>query len=366
MKQCPNCGAQIADDSRFCAECGKEIPQGTACPHCGASISEGDAFCQNCGKNLKEVFTNEPITYEEERPKRGFKKYLPYILGAFVLLVIIGYYNAKDSNGKNDTQTAVSDTLSVNNGFATEDNHSSKDFIMKRLDDIFDDVVKGNIIGSDDGYFTKEFVSLYNQVDKIDESADGIGFWDGGFWGQQFDETIKKVEVNKIFDITENKAKVSVVFRVFADGHTMAIPDTLGLVYERDDWYIDELHHYKRDMKAYIQSNPQSDTEGNQVGNSYSKYVGRWILRKMTDGGNRMRIEITLKDNKSGENVVFAEHGSHDEVLVYEEYQQCILNDGIIYMTKDGDINGKGVPKLRVGSDGLYSFSGEKYTRKLE
>lgn len=23
MKQCPNCGAQIADDSRFCSECGK-------------------------------------------------------------------------------------------------------------------------------------------------------------------------------------------------------------------------------------------------------------------------------------------------------------------------------------------------------
>lgn len=35
-------------------------------------------------------------------------------------------------------------------------------------------------------------------------------------------------------------------------------------------------------------------------------------------------------------------------------------------MTKDGDINGKDVPKLRIGSDGLYSFDGEEYTRKSE
>ncbi len=50
MKKCPNCGTQNEDDSLFCAECGKLIPQGTVCPHCGAAINEGDAFCQNCGK----------------------------------------------------------------------------------------------------------------------------------------------------------------------------------------------------------------------------------------------------------------------------------------------------------------------------
>ncbi len=50
MKKCPNCGAHNEDDSLFCAECGKLIPQGTVCPHCGAAINEGDTFCQNCGK----------------------------------------------------------------------------------------------------------------------------------------------------------------------------------------------------------------------------------------------------------------------------------------------------------------------------
>ena len=54
MKKCPNCGAQIIDDSLFCTECGKPIPQGNVCPHCGASVNEGDVFCQCCGKRVDE------------------------------------------------------------------------------------------------------------------------------------------------------------------------------------------------------------------------------------------------------------------------------------------------------------------------
>lgn len=104
MKNCPNCGAQIADDSRFCSECGKEIVQDNVCPHCGAIVGESDAFCQNCGKSLNDAPINEPIAYEEEQPKSGFKKYLPYILGAVVLLGVIGYFSSKDSKGDNDSQ----------------------------------------------------------------------------------------------------------------------------------------------------------------------------------------------------------------------------------------------------------------------
>lgn len=75
MKKCSYCGAQIADDSRFCSECGKEITQANVCPHCGASVGEGDAFCRNCGKNLNETTISELIAYEEQQPKSGFKKY---------------------------------------------------------------------------------------------------------------------------------------------------------------------------------------------------------------------------------------------------------------------------------------------------
>ena len=64
MKKCPSCGAQISDDSRFCAECGKEIPQGIVCPHCGSSVKEGDAFCPACGYKMKQ---------ENECPHCGVK-----------------------------------------------------------------------------------------------------------------------------------------------------------------------------------------------------------------------------------------------------------------------------------------------------
>ena len=111
MKQCPNCGARIDDDSRFCAECGKEIPQGTVCPHCGASMNDGDVYCQNCGKKPTDthIEANE-VVYEGEK-KSGFKKYLPYIVGAFVLLAIIGYFGSKDSKGSDDSAEANLTTI---------------------------------------------------------------------------------------------------------------------------------------------------------------------------------------------------------------------------------------------------------------
>ena len=52
MKQCPYCNAQIDDESKFCSECGKELPQGNVCAHCGATVNEGDIYCEDCGRNL--------------------------------------------------------------------------------------------------------------------------------------------------------------------------------------------------------------------------------------------------------------------------------------------------------------------------
>ncbi|MBO7139895.1 MAG: zinc ribbon domain-containing protein [Prevotella sp.] len=55
MKTCPNCGAQIMGDYRFCIECGSKIPQGNSCPHCGAQMSVGDIYCQKCGKRANDA-----------------------------------------------------------------------------------------------------------------------------------------------------------------------------------------------------------------------------------------------------------------------------------------------------------------------
>lgn len=110
MKQCPYCNAQMADESKFCGECGKEYPQGNMCPHCGARVFDGDVYCQDCGRNLtngsyadNRIF-NEQIQDNEEEPNRNW---IPYILGAIVLIAVCGsgwwYYNSsKTPKANND------------------------------------------------------------------------------------------------------------------------------------------------------------------------------------------------------------------------------------------------------------------------
>ena len=54
MKQCPYCNAQNDDKSKFCSECGKELPQENVCAYCGVTVNEEDVYCEECGRNLKD------------------------------------------------------------------------------------------------------------------------------------------------------------------------------------------------------------------------------------------------------------------------------------------------------------------------
>ena len=50
--QCKNCGAEVVDGARFCAECGEKVeppaPAGVICAACGESTPSGK-FCLHCG-----------------------------------------------------------------------------------------------------------------------------------------------------------------------------------------------------------------------------------------------------------------------------------------------------------------------------
>ena len=60
--KCRQCGAEIADDSVFCPECGARCDQGgqqgqpqngaqmVFCPNCGQPVEAGTVFCPNCGQ----------------------------------------------------------------------------------------------------------------------------------------------------------------------------------------------------------------------------------------------------------------------------------------------------------------------------
>jgi RNA polymerase subunit RPABC4/transcription elongation factor Spt4 len=76
MAFCQNCGNQLADDAKFCSNCG--TPAGIAgtenvrkqeyvgsvkkCPNCGTILSSDDIKCPQCGVELRNVKAADSIT----------------------------------------------------------------------------------------------------------------------------------------------------------------------------------------------------------------------------------------------------------------------------------------------------------------
>lgn len=61
MSKCPNCGAELAQNTLFCSNCGARQPQpdqpaapvgGGFCPNCGTANLPGHRFCSACGADL--------------------------------------------------------------------------------------------------------------------------------------------------------------------------------------------------------------------------------------------------------------------------------------------------------------------------
>ena len=281
MKQCPNCGARIDDDSRFCAECGKELTQTNVCPHCGASVGESDAFCQNCGKSLKETSTIEQIVYNEEQPKNGFKKYLPYIIGAFVLLGIIGYFSSNDSsNQNNSTNTVVADSTSIE--IEASVGQLAKEQITKRLEEIFDDVVKGNTNDYDERYFSSDFNRIYNEVAEIDNrfAQEGeLGFWDSGFWDMAQDEVKLSTTIKDVYDVKDKEAMAKIAFKfTYFDGSSHDSNEDIKVVLENGKWVLDDIHDYKKQMKAFVERN--KDFQPSTTQNDTDWLQGHWVYEQ--------------------------------------------------------------------------------------
>jgi len=121
----------------------------------------------------------------------------------------------------------------------------------------------------------------------------------------------------------------------------------------------------KRQSKPRKQSEHKNDEVEKENACQYSNYVGKWEIRTETENGLKMIILTTFNADHSGSYVIFHDRGNVADVVAHEEYPQCILSDSVIYMTKDGDIYGKGVAHIRVRSDGLYSFDRDmKFIRK--
>ena len=297
MNKCPYCGAQLADDSRFCTECGKEYPQGIFCPHCGVSVNVGDAYCYNCGKSLKEAPIEEPALYDdEEEEKSGFKKYLPYIIGAFALLALIGYFNSNDSNDSsspNNNEVQATDSIVKNIEVKKLDSgadYTEKD-IKNSLESMYKEIFDTNANEDYDiKYTSTDYQSLLNKAYKV---ADDEVIIDADHWiqGQDCDKpSMSVVSVKKESD-TKAIAKINIKQFQGSDNQSLV---RLILLFENGKWVVDDFislgdggeeYSEKLYLKKYIedcQSKPRED---------YSWLQGHWVYRQ-----NNYEAHLIIKD----------------------------------------------------------------------
>lgn len=181
MKKCPYCSAQMNDDSLFCTECGRPIPQGNVCPYCGASVNESDVFCQSCGKRVDEkpsmdvsdttqkkcpycgasvndgdVFCencgrnladgsigfipNEVIPQTYEAEESSSKKIIPIILGVLAVILIGGALWYWNSN-KGDSQLTPTINTTVQKGDSITDIVNATSVDIDSIEEVVDSVV---------------------------------------------------------------------------------------------------------------------------------------------------------------------------------------------------------------------------------
>ncbi len=65
--KCPQCGANIRSNSKFCAECGTSLkgPQIIICPNCGNENDSKSKYCNECGTDLsgkKKITMVKPMS----------------------------------------------------------------------------------------------------------------------------------------------------------------------------------------------------------------------------------------------------------------------------------------------------------------
>ena len=314
MKKCIYCGAELADDSLFCSECGKRIDdvlstddkqiQGQ-CPQCGADVSEGDTFCQECGYNLVNGEENAVNTgyeetgrdvIEEVEESSKSKIIIPFVVGIIALALIGGWYFLGSSNTTEGSKAAVvsdSDSIIVDSDSIVEDisDVHSEAYIKHRLQQICDEIPSTPEKELVNQYFSESFRKLYNAVieeDKRIESEGNLGFFDFGFWtgGQDGDlESVTVLEVGKTADLAA-LATVQDLVR-FGKNDESKSSKQLNLVFENGDWFIDDFNSYCYRMEEYL--NADNGNKSQEELAETNTAIGAFTIEENDDGTDSIR-----------------------------------------------------------------------------
>lgn len=168
-----------------------------------------------------------------------------------------GRYKGKYSNGvfQGEYINYKGDVYSFYLSEAGAENNEKED-ITKKLEEIFDDVVKGNARDCDERYFSSDFKRIYKEVEDIDNRfyQGEVGFWDFGFWDMSQDCDGMSITVNDVYGIKEKEAMAKVTFTVINyGGASESRNEDIKIIFEDGKWVLDDLHGYKKQMKDYIE-----------------------------------------------------------------------------------------------------------------
>ena len=252
--KCPN-GHEVTDNVKYCPTCGAEtVSENKFCTKCGSERMGTEKFCSQCGTPF-DVEPNINHIVLNEGKSSSFKKYLPYILGAFVLLAIIGYFGSKDSKGGGDAQTVAVDTMAVDS-VASADEAPSGD--------------KNRVIANYDEGMIYQGEYVFDAV--------------------LTDATLEKKNVTFTIKIDGNKVSIP------SDGKAMT-----GYIYS-DDLGIDVVYDYGDDLHLISLTIKPNDKEGKE-------WVGEYAFT-----GMRFDAVLKLKEVKhKGEAVKVTEERTADD-----------------------------------------------------
>jgi hypothetical protein len=106
---CANCKKQIDDGSSFCEYCGEQIVYDYYCNNCGNPVDDVSQFCGHCGADL----TEDSSTEELKEKVQSIMQYVGIWIVATLVLGAIGYGISYVINNFNDETTVTSSLTKI-------------------------------------------------------------------------------------------------------------------------------------------------------------------------------------------------------------------------------------------------------------
>lgn len=169
--KCIYCHSEIAADSRFCTNCGKDLSGLVRCKNCGELLGDEDEYCPHCGSKQPENNVDQSLNDGEtaETPPR-LTKFHVYIIIAFsiLLLALIAFAYAK-RNGQvsaNDYSLQI-DTIS-------EDYELADTMAIDTIDYDYIDTTLFDVPDNEEVYYTE--VGNCDNILRVHKIGEGGNF----------------------------------------------------------------------------------------------------------------------------------------------------------------------------------------------